>query len=300
MIKKLCICLGVIVLLYGCQPWTSVPVPAYVQISNYTVKVPTDGSQGTANQNFTDMEVIANGTNYGIWPLGSKIPVIGSGSLNFTIKAVVEINGVSALRSTYEVMKGSDTIIAVTQGQVTNIVPEFQYFNGAVFPLVLNFNGSGYNTNGVQMVDSPCLTCDTDKTITIHYPGFSGASTDGCLAFKPVLNSGNGLSSVQTSAAIGLPKGGVGIYLEFNYMCNIPISIAIQGDNVATGSGLTAVTSCGGVYPTPTWQKAYIQLTEQVSTLQSGYYYIYFSCLYDDLVVSNFAYIDNVKIVVAQ
>ena len=99
MIKKLCVYLAAIALFSGCQPWTSVPVPAYVQISNYTVKVASDGSQGTVNQNFTDMEVIANGTNYGIWPIGSKIPVIGSGGLNFTIKAVVEINGVSALRS---------------------------------------------------------------------------------------------------------------------------------------------------------------------------------------------------------
>ena len=196
------------------------------------------------------------------------------------------------------VMKGSDTIITVTQGQVTNIVPEFQYFSSATFPLVLSF-GAGYNTQGMSMEDSPCL-CDTDKTISIHYPGFSGKSNDGCLSIVPTPTSGSGVSSVQTNYPIGLPKGGVGIYLEFNYMANIPISVAIQGDNVSAGTGLTAITSCGGVYPTPTWQKAYIQLTEQVSTLQSGYYYLYFTCLYDDLVVSNFAYIDNVKIVVAQ
>ncbi len=292
MVKRIFICLSVITIFSSCQPWTSVPVPAYIQIGNYTTKV---GSlQGTVNQNFTDMQVIANGQNYGIYPLGSKIPVVGSGSLDFTIKAVVEINGVSALRSTYEVMKGNDTIINVKQGQVTNIIPVFKYFSAATFPWILSFDAL-YNNTGPKLDPNP----STDTTSHIHYPGMSGKMTDGCLLLRPNSTDNNGVCMLQTDPAkpIGLPSGGVGIYLEFNYMGNIPISIAIQGNSSA--SGLTAITSCGGVYPTATWNKAYVQLTEQVSTLQSGLYYVYFTCLYDDLVENNAAYIDNIKIVVA-
>lgn len=269
-------------------------MPSYIQISNYTTKVTSQ--QGTSNQNYSDMQVIANGTTYGIFPLGAQIPVIGSGSLEFVIKAVVEINGVSALRSTYEVMKGCDTIINVQAGQVTNIVPTFEYFANATFPWIENFDG-GVGDNGPKLTDSPCF-CDSDKTIIPYSPGMGGKG--GCLLIQPNAISGNGVSMVQTASTIGLPSGGVGIYMEFNYMGNIPISIAIQGAATsANGNTATAITSCGGVYPSTTWQKAYIQLTEQVSTLQSGLYYIYFTCLYDDLVPNNAAYIDNIKIVTA-
>ncbi len=291
MIKKLLSFLIVIALLGSCKRWTAVPEPSYIQISNYTTKVASDGQQGTANQNYTDMQVIANGTTYGIFPLGAKIPVIGSGSLDFTIKAVVEINGVSALRSTYEVMKGCDTIINVAQGQVTNIVPTFEYFTDATFPYINGFDG--YST-GNPLIRDP----STDTTSRLVAPGMSGKSTDFCLKMSPDSASNGGVTMLQTKQTIGLPSGGVGVYMEFNYMGNIPISVAIQGIP-PNGATPTAITSCGGVYPTTTWQKAYVQLTEQVSSLQSGSYYIYFTCLYDNLVPGNAAYIDNIKIVTA-
>ena len=107
---------------------------------------------------------------------------------------------------------------------------------------------------------------------------------------------------IQTTYPISLQSGGVGVYMEFNYMSNIPVNIAIQGTaNSTNGNQATAITSCGGVYPSAAWNKTYIDLTEQVSTLKSGLYTIYITTLYNDLVgADNYAYIDNIKIVQAQ
>src|ERR1700739_2063914 len=182
MAKKISTLLIIAFLFGGCKQSTEVPIPSYIQISNYTTKVTSQ--QGTSNQNYTDMQVIANGTTYGIYPLGAKIPVIGSGGLEFVIKAVVEINGVSSLRSTYEVMKGCDTIINVKQGQVTNIVPTFEYFSNAIFPWIEGFDGVNYG-GGVQTVPIG------DTTIRKVPQGMGGGS---CLKLAPNSIDNNGVS----------------------------------------------------------------------------------------------------------
>ncbi|MHB8402229.1 MAG: hypothetical protein ACYDCN_09455 [Bacteroidia bacterium] len=150
----------------------------------------------------------------------------------------------------------------------------------------------GNNTIATGPLISSCI-CNTDTTIRIYSPGMGGSGN--CLELMPW--SGQTTSMVQTTHPIYLPAGGVGIYMEFNYMGNIPINIAIQG--MPFGSPATAITSCGGVYPSTTWNKAYIDLTEQVSTLQAGNYYIYITSFYDGLVGVNYALIDNIKIVIA-
>lgn len=290
MMKRILICIAVMITFSGCKRWYEIPVPSYIQIDTYTTKVAPTGVQGTSNQNFTDMMVIANGQSYGIFPLGSKIPVLISGQTHFIIKGVVEINGVSSLRAAYEVMKGCDSIISVMPGKVTNVVPVFEYFSTITFPWTQSFDAIG--NNGTTLISS--CNCNTDTTIRIHSPGMNSAN---CLELMPW--SGQTTSMVQTQHLMYLPAGGVGIYMEFNYMGNVPINIAIQGIPT-NGTSPTAITSCGGVYSSTTWNKAYISLTEQVSTLQSGYYYIYITSLYDGLVAgNNYALIDNIKIAVA-
>ena len=290
MIKRVCIGIVVVVAFAGCQKWYQVPEPSYIEIDTYTTKVTP--SQGTSNQNFTDMSVIANGTTYGIFPVGTKIPVLISGDAEFLIKGVIEVNGVSALRASYEVMKGCDSIIPVQLGKVTHIVPVFEYFSNTSFPWVLNFDGAFQQGPSLR----PSCLCTTDTTVKLVTPGMGGGY---CLKMAP--NSVQTTCEVQTDPTkpIYLPSGGVGVYMEFNYLCNVPMNISIQG--IPAGGTPTALTSCGGVYPSPVWAKTYIQLTEQVSTLQSGYYYIYLTALYDAVAgTNNYVYIDNIKIVVAE
>jgi hypothetical protein len=285
------VCLAVGITFSSCEKWYAIPTPSYIVINNYITKV-NAAQQGTSNQNFTDMQITANGQTYGIYPLGTQIPVLISGQVSFVVKAVVEINGVSALRSTYQVMKGCDTIWPVQFGKVATFTPVFEYFSGAEFPWIDNFDG----TSSGPALWSTCQ-CLTDTTTKEATPGMGGGH---CLELKPNVNQTT--SSVETNAPIPLLGSGTGIYLEFNYMGNVPINIAVQG--LPTGGSLTAITSCGGVYPSTTWNKAYIDLTPQVSSLNSGYYYIYFTSLYDYLTANtnqeNNAYIDNIKIVVAQ
>jgi hypothetical protein len=289
MIKKLFAFLVVLCLFLGCSKDLHVQIPSYIQIDSYKTKV--SGTQGTSNQNFTDMLVYANGQTYGTYPLGVKIPVLTSGPTSFIIRGVVRMNGLDILRADYEVMKGCDTVINVVPGQVTHVVPVFEYFSTAQFAWIDGFEGGGLadSCNG----GSSCGTLVASytghtETATSYSPGFGGKGY--CLALRP---NDTIYASVHSGNAFGLPTGGVGVYLELNYQSNVIIQVYISADG-----GVTQ-TDCGGIYPSATWAKMYMNLTEQVSTLrsQSGYT-IYFVASYDGN-SSDQALIDNIKIVTA-
>jgi hypothetical protein len=278
MIKKLFAFLTVLCLFLGCSK-TDVQIPSYIEIDNYFTKVAKDSSQGTNNQKFTDVLVYANGTTYGTYPLGSKIPVLTSGPTSFIIRGVIRVNGVDILRSDYEVMKGCDTLVTVNPGKVTRVIPTFEYFTSAKFRWMDDFEPNTQTYGGVESSygQHPTLTANT------YTPGFGGYGT--CLALRPTSDS---TASVQTKATIALPAGGIGVYMEINYLSNTTIHILINGQDG------------GSIKPSSSWNKMYLTLTEQVSSLQAGTYTIAFQAYYDPTVGANLALIDNIKIVTVQ
>jgi hypothetical protein len=287
MIKKLFAILTVLCLFLGCSK-TNVQIPSYIEIDNYFTKVTID--RGTNNQNFTDVLVYANGTSYGTYPLGSKIPVLTSGPTSFIIRGVIRVNGLDILRTDYEEMKGCDTVITVSPGKVTHVIPVFEYFPNAKFPWMATFDTAPDSGNyGPTLILSNSGHPETAITYT---PGFSGKNTDRCLALRP---NDTTSASVQTNTPIVLLAGGVGAYMELNYQSNVIIHIFIS-----TSSSGANLTDCGGIYPSATWKKMYLNLTEEISSLQSTTgYYIYLAAGYDGN-SNDQALIDNIKIVQVQ
>ena len=279
MIKKLFAILSVLCIFLGCSK-THVQIPAYIEIDNYFTKVAhlnADSTQGTNNQNFTDVLVYANGTSYGTYPMGSKIPVLASGPTSFIIRGVIRVNGVDALRSDYELMKGCDTVITVNPGNVTRVIPVFEYFSAATFKWMYDAEPNTAQFGGVSPVVS-----GHPETTTTYTPGFGGYGT--CLALRSN-DTING--AVQTKNSINLLQGGVGTYLELNYLSNTTIQILINDQDG------------GSIKPSGTWNKIYITLTEQVSSFP-GPYTIKFISYYDPTIGPNLALLDNIKLIQAQ
>ncbi|HTA63664.1 MAG TPA: hypothetical protein VK835_14465 [Bacteroidia bacterium] len=290
MIKKLFTFLTVFFLFWGCSKDLHVQIPSYIQIDSYKVKLKVEANQGTSNQNFTDMLVYANGQTYGTYPIGAKIPVLTSGPTSFIIRGVVRMNGVDLLRADYEVMKGCDTLINVVPGQVTHVTPVFEYFSTAQFDWLMNFEND--SCGGTACGSIATSYTGHPETATIYSPGYGGKGS--CLALRPNDSTCCSYASVQSKPPyIGLPSGGVGVYMELNYQSNVIIQVYISGDG-----GVTQ-TDCGGIYPKNYWAKTYLNLTEQVSSLRSQTgYIIYFVASYDGN-PNDQALIDNIKIITA-
>ena len=221
----------------GCK--TEVQIPSYIQISSYKTKV-NGNLTSTENQNFADMLVYANGQTYGIYPLGSKIPILTSGSTSFLIRAVVEINGVGALRADYEVMHGCDTVITVQPGEIKTVVPTFEYYSTAVFEMVNDFEGNTGAGPAIAFESGNCGSCLTDKTSGTYTPGYGDKGKCICLKSDADTNA-----FIKTASTISLPAGGVGVYMEFDYQSNVEIDIYIAGAD-GRGNITKSLTSVGG------------------------------------------------------
>jgi len=276
------------ILLSGCF-WSckadKTNIPAYVQINDYSVAVKTDGSQGTADQKFSDMLVFANGQSYGTFPLGKPIPVVTSGATSVLIRGVVEINGVSAVRADYELMAGCDTVVTLIPGKITTIKPVFKYFTADMFPLLEDFDGNGSPGVGGTTIK---LT-GNDTTSHIVSPGYN---SNHCLVMRP--NATITSSYVTTTSVVPLPASGAGVYMELNYKSNVSLNVVIKGKTSGTSLG------AGGVYPSAGWNKVYLDLTEEVSNLNEGSYYIFFYASHVLDIGTNYVYMDNIKIISKQ
>ncbi len=291
MIKKLFYFFFAVVCFWSCKA-EKVQIPAYIEIDGWFMKVTSstqtnDTIQGTNNQKFTDMEVFVNGQSYGTFPIGKPIPVLASGLSTILIRGVIEVNGVSALRADYELMNGCDTILNLTPGKTTKIIPVFEYYKSTYFAFKEDFEEPLGSGNGLKNLNG-----NTNTTVSINTPGLNSPH---CLALKPVQDTA---AIVETVYDYSLPSGGVGVYLEFNYKGNTSIRFTLVGKQ--SGAHL----DLAGAYASANWNKLYLDMTEQVSNMSRinkdvSFYLIIYS-IYDPSVGANQSLIDNIKLVTRQ
>lgn len=113
-----------------------------------------------------------------------------------------------------------------------------------------------------------------------------------------LLPTANIISDIKTKLAYDLPGSSVGVYLEFEYMGNTAIRFTINGTTSNTNLDL------GGVYPSASWNKVYLDLSQQVTSLHANgnntQFVIIIYAVYDPSVGNNHAFIDNIKLVSQQ
>ncbi len=288
MVKKLLLFGLVFAFFLGCTKLDPKIAPAsYLEIDDY--RTITDSSifgQGTSNQKFTDVLITSSTTNYGYYPIPGKIPLPLTGSTYLSIRPVIKVNGVSALRLDYPLMKGSDTTISLTAGQVTKFKPVFKYFSTVKFSFIEDFEGAGSVIHDSNPADTFCVTPGYTNT-----PCFGGK----CLYMK--LDANHTVCQAQSLNAYQLKTNGTNVYLEINYKCNTAFEVGIITTD--SPSGLAAdQRSAGGANASATWNKLYINLTDLLRTPPLyTFFYIYFYSDYDTSNPLNQIYIDNVKLI---
>ena len=286
MIKKLLLFGLVFTLFLGCTKLDpKIATPAYLQIDDYRV-ITDSTTQGTNNQKFTDVLIMSKTTNYGYYPIPGKIPLPFTGSTYLSIRPVVKINGVGAVRLDYPLMKGSDTTLNLTAGQVTKFKPVFKYYSTVNFRFMENFEGALQIQNS-NLADTFCV-----KPAYTYTPSFDGK----CLYMQ--LDANHTTCQAQSYSAFYLPTDGTNVYIEINYKCNTAFEVGIIGTNGGTGGPLTDQRSAGGANASASWNKLYISLSDILRAPPTYYnYYLYFYTTYDTSNPLNQIYIDNIKVI---
>ena len=256
------------------------PEAAFIVINNPTVLTnPT--IQGTNSHKITDIWYYVDDNFKGVFPIGSIMPVLGTGNSKITLFAGIKNNGISATRLPYEFYQGHVINQYFESGKTYTFSPVFEYLTSAVFPTegCEDYEGSGVKYFSVGD-SSTVVISDINKVFGgIGYSVFMSMSNS-----KPT-------SQIKTSTSMSLPVGGTPIYLELNYKCNQPFEVGVI-------AGTTEVRPALTVNSSPEWNKIYIQLSQAVSTQPTyNYYDIYIKATKKSDVPTPEIYIDNIKLV---
>ncbi len=289
MSKKLFLPLLVFVFFFGCTKLDpKIDVPSYIEITDYTV-ITDSILQGTSVQKFTDVLVSSKTHNYGYYPIPGKIPLPITGATYLSIRPVIKVNGVNFLRLDYPPMRGCDSTLPLTAGQVLHLKPVFKYFAGDGFPLIEDFEkNTNFYIKNSDPTDTFCSKIDTANAVY------------GAKCIMVQLNSAHTIAQIQSTSGFSLPTNGPNTYLEFNYKSSTRFEAGIIGSN-SPGILGTDQRSAGGANPSSEWKKMYIDLTNVVRTPPTyPYYFVYFytdSGFNVDGVSNPQIFIDNIKVV---
>lgn len=259
------------------------PDACFIVINNPTVLTnPT--IQGANSQKITDIWYYVDDNFKGVFPIGSIMPVLGTGNSKITLFAGIKNNGISATRLPYEFYKGDVINQYFESGKTYTFSPVFEYLTGAVFPteVIDDFDVTvGTGSKYIPLSVNPFyIISDVNKV----YGGVGNSLFFTMSDAKPT-------GGIKTSTALNLPVGGTPIYLELNYKCNQPFEVGVI-------AGTTEVRPAITVNSSPEWNKIYIQLSLAVSTQPTyNYYDIYIKATKQGDVPTPEIYIDNIKLV---
>jgi hypothetical protein len=255
------------------------PEAAFIVINNPTV-LTNSTIQGANSHKITDIWYYVDDNFKGVFPIGSIMPVLGTGNSKITLFAGIKNNGISATRLPYEFYQGHVINQYFESGKTYTFSPVFEYLTSAVFP-----------TQGCEDYENPGVKYQSvgdSSTLVIHDVnkvfGGTGSLFMSMSDLKPT-------AQIKSSTPMTLPVGGAPIYLELNYKCNQPFEVGVI-------AGATEVRPALTVNPSSEWNKIYIQLSQAVSTQPTYVYYeIYIKATKQVDVPTPEIYIDNIKLV---
>ena len=240
-------------------------IPARIELEPVDLKV--DPGQGSDRHKITEVWVYANQGFVGIYTPPVEIPYIGDlDNTLFAFRPGIRNNGIANDAIIYPMYTSYEITLNTTDGTVTQVNPETRYKPGVVFSLIADFETTNEFVDNRDTIPGSFVTRTTVDPFEGEYSGEIVLTQEA--AFIEV---GNAL------AMAGLPADGTPTYLEFQYKCDMEMSIGVLGISL-TGDEISNFFYL--VKPTDHWNMLYIELTDiiQISDFQA--YKILFRSLY--------------------
>ncbi|MBC7446569.1 MAG: hypothetical protein H7330_00745 [Hymenobacteraceae bacterium] len=227
--------------------------PTYLRVAPFAYSAGVPGSPTTANA--TAAFVYANNLLVGVFDLPAKIPVLQQGQVRLRFVPAIYPDGQRGTRVTYPFYTAYSQS-ALLQPEATVRVNPTTGFDAPAVELPSQVQDDFSFDDGVSRAFTlasaaayrqEAAVSDTFRTDVGRVQGIAG-KTDVFL-----------LQSVWRGV---LPNRGAAVYLELDYRSTMPFQVGVQhGINYATD--LT-------VYPSRTWTKLYVNLTQEVSSVNNA------------------------------
>ncbi|MEI6019579.1 MAG: hypothetical protein WCR21_00480 [Bacteroidota bacterium] len=235
-------------ILSSCKKYASAPEAFFIQPGQINMAV--QSNQGSASHKITDLWVYVDGFFKGVYPIENKIPIVSNGKkVKISILGGIKNNGISSTRLFWPLFNSIEFDTLVENEKVIQRDFTFSYNTTTTFKWVENFDN-----NGQSMIRS---SNSAASTVSMQIVSSNESFENKYLELK--ILGGGIFAQIETYSSFNIPLSNSNVYLELNYKCNNPFTIALIGDNTEVKDVFTFNTQSN-------WNKAYIQLASTVNS----------------------------------
>ncbi|RPG58624.1 MAG: hypothetical protein CBD51_004555 [Flavobacteriales bacterium TMED191] len=263
----------------------SAHTPSYIEINHFKY----DGNTNTnkphplqyQSTNITDGWISMNGEVIGVFEMPCQVPILSEGLHSFDIYPGIKVNGIAGNRAKYPFYNKFEIDVELIKDQVIPIYPTTSYHKNVtkIFETQGTFEQPGTMFERVN---------DNDTVpIRQNYEVFQGQYSTAIY-----LDSVKNKFEIRNIDELELPLNS---FMELDFKSNISFNIGliiINSGNIPIKEELIQL------YPTESWKKIYLDLYPLINLgNNNSKYKIYIDGQYNDLVIKNAIYIDNLKLV---
>lgn len=277
-------CLLILTMVSSCDiinPAETVPVTLHLEPFTFTA----EPGEGSANNEISEVWVVANGNILGAFAPPVDIRYLGEGPTTFRFVPGIRNNGIANDAIPYQLFSDYTVELDVVPGNTYHVTPVTGYSEEAVFSFLADFENGNPFVDNKDTVTASNLVLSQDE---VFEGGFSGKMSLSEDAYYIKVTHSIGMND--------LPVTGEATYLEMRYKSEVEFSIGLIG---LTVQGLEAEDFFYLVKPSDEWNQLYLELTDRLVGSDLDAYKIAFQALFlgqaNDTVQD--IYLDNIKVV---
>jgi hypothetical protein len=254
-------------------------VPAYISIPSFSFT--TTSGQGTSAQKISDVWVYVDGQSLGAYQIPARFPFLGVGKHEFLLFAGIRNNGIRDNPVIFSPAKTFSTTLDIKSGDDVTVRPTTTYIDG----VKIWFNEDFERTN--------IFTVNRDNNLATSFSavanGFEGRGA------SIMLTKANPVIEKASSVKAQLPDNAQTTLIELHYKTEAPLAVGIIGFSPAnlTGEVLYRIV----LNPNTTWNKTYIDVTQEAKNLKSKDFQVVFRSELPESLNQATVLIDNVKLI---
>jgi hypothetical protein len=261
--------------------------PAYIKLGEIKVYEPGTSDIYTTHD-VRDIWVYMDGTALGVFPSPGHVPVIpGNPDENSIIQMLAGIrdNGIASYLTIYPFLEFFEMDQKIIPGSIYQVNPVYKYRSNTI----LRFN------EGIEH-SSHLFSLDLDNNQETKIIGTTSNKKTGENSGHLYVNKTNPvLEAANNIALLNLPINASSVYLELDYLADHDFNFGMIGYDETTGSqGIKSYYL--GLKKNTSWQKIYINVTEELAASKFDAYRFFFSLQLNQDKEAGNVYLDNIKL----
>ena len=289
MLSKLSLSIGLLGLIYACTKET--PIPSYIYLEEIKFQPQNSTTQGGTTSKILDAWIWVDDQLIGANTLPMTIPILHNDETSrnsIKIAAGIKDNGIGNTRLAYPFYARYEISRNLEGGKTDTLSPIIGYNDATEIIVVDNFENPGV-----------VFGHDVDNNPETDIIKIASGALEGNYSGKFVFSETEAVCELATS--VQYPKdeiqppslGASAVYLELDYQTNVPLFIGL---GTYYRGQLSNINYQLGLNPQASWNKAYINLTEEVLATNADSYVIGMKASKNDSISSPQILVDNIKL----